>query len=219
MKMILLGPPGAGKGTHAKILSEKYKAPQLSTGEILRAHIRDNTELGKKAKEVIEKGGLVSDDLVNAMMFDEMKRSGLDRGFILDGYPRTIGQAEALDGFLKKEHTKMDVVLDFATTEGMIMERLSGRRVCAKCGGNYHIRNIKPKVEGVCDNCGSKLTTRKDDEPETIKNRLKMYDKETKPLIEYYKKQGTLQEIPGDYDIKELQEVITELFKKLKLTK
>ncbi len=218
MKMILLGPPGAGKGTHAKILSEKYKAPQLSTGEILRGHIRSNTELGKKAKEVIEKGGLVSDDLVNEMMFDEMKRSGLDRGFLLDGYPRTIGQAEALDGFLKKERTQVDVALNFATSEKMILDRLSGRRVCTKCGGNYHVRNIPPKKEGICDNCGEKLTQRKDDEPATIQNRLKMYDKETKPLIEYYSKKGLLQEIPGDYDVPELQAEIKALFEKLKLT-
>lgn len=218
MKMILLGPPGAGKGTHAKILSEKYNAPQLSTGEILRAHIRNHTELGKKAKDIIESGGLVSDDLVNAMMFDEMKKLGKG-GFILDGYPRTIGQAEALDGFLAKEKTPVDVALNFATSEKMIMERLSGRRVCTKCNGNYHIRNIRPKVEGICDNCGEKLTQRKDDQPETIKHRLEMYEKETRPLIDYYTKKGKLSEIPGDYDIKELQEVIDELFKKLKLTK
>ncbi len=217
MKMILLGPPGAGKGTHAVIISKKYGCPQLSTGEILRGHIRGNTELGKKAKEVIEKGGLVSDDLVNAMMFEEMKRSGLDRGFILDGYPRTIGQAEALDGFLKKENTKIDVVLNFATSEKMILERLSGRRVCTKCNGNYHIRNIRPKVEGICDNCGEKLTQRKDDEPATIQNRLKMYDKETKPLIDYYAKQGQLHEVPGDFDVPELQAEIKKLFEKLKL--
>jgi adenylate kinase len=217
--MILLGPPGAGKGTHGKILSEKYKAPQLSTGDILRAHIRNNTELGKKAKEVIEGGNLVSDDLINAMMFDEIKRSGLERGFILDGYPRTIGQAEALDSFLKNENTKMDVVLDFATSEPMIMRRLSGRRVCQKCGANYHLHNplLQPKQDGLCDKCGSKLSTRKDDEPETIKHRLETYDHETKPLIEYYKKKNILQELPGDEDVNELQEIITELFRKLKL--
>ena len=216
MRMILLGPPGAGKGTHAKILSEKYNAPQLSTGEILRAHIRNNSELGKKAKSIIESGGLVSDDLVNAMMFDEMKNFG-NSGFILDGYPRTIGQAEALDGFLLKEKTPADVVLNFATSEKMIMERLSGRRVCAKCGGNYHIRNIRPKVEGICDNCGEKLTQRKDDQPETIKHRLEMYEKETRPLIDYYAKTGRLSEVPGDYDIPELQAEIKKLFERLKI--
>lgn len=216
MKMILLGPPGAGKGTHAKILSEKYNAPQLSTGEILRAHIRNNSELGKKAKDIIESGGLVSDDLVNAMMFDEMKKLGKG-GFILDGYPRTIGQAEALDKFLEKEKTPIDVALNFATSEKMIMERLSGRRVCTKCGGNYHIRNIRPKVEGICDNCGEKLTQRKDDQPETIKHRLEMYEKETRPLIDFYAKKGQLSEVPGDYDIPELQAELKKLFERLKL--
>ena len=218
MKMILLGPPGAGKGTHAKVLSEKYKCPQLSPGEILRGHIRNSTELGKKAKDVIEKGGLVSDDLVNEMMFDEMKRSGLSRGFILDGYPRTIGQAEALDGFLKRERTQVDVVLNFGTSPKVIIDRLSGRRVCTKCGGNYHLRSIRPKKEGICDHCGEKLTQRKDDEPATIQHRLEMYDKETKPLIEYYAKKGQLQEVPGDYDVPELQAVLKTVFEKLKLT-
>ena len=216
MRMILLGPPGAGKGTHAKILSEKYTAPQLSTGEILRAHIRNNSELGKKAQGIIESGGLVSDDLVNAMMFDEMKKLGKS-GFILDGYPRTIGQAEALDGFLLKEKTPVDVVLNFATSEKMIMERLSGRRVCTKCGGNYHVRNIPPKKEGICDNCGEKLTQRKDDQPATIQHRLKMYEKETRPLIDYYAKKGQLSEVPGDYDIPELQVEIKKLFERLKI--
>ncbi len=219
MKLILLGPPGAGKGTHAKVLVQKYGAPDLSTGDILRQHIRTQTELGKKAKEVIEAGGLVSDDLVNEMMFDEMKRSGISRGFILDGYPRTIGQAQALDAFLKKEGTGVDVALNFATTEKKILERLGGRRVCTKCGGNYHLKNIPPKKEGICDKCGNALTQRKDDEPATIQNRLKMYDKETKPLIDYYSKQGKLQEIPGDMDIDPLQDVIKDLFIKLKLAK
>ena len=196
MKMILLGPPGAGKGTHAKILSERYKAPQLSTGEILRAHIRNNSELGKKAKDIIESGGLVSDDLVNAMMFDEMKNFGKG-GFILDGYPRTIGQAEALDEFLKREKTPIDVVLNFATSEKMIMERLSGRRVCTKCGGNYHVRNIPPKQEGICDRCGGKLVQRADDSEEVVRNRLRVFHAQTEPLKEHYSKMGNLVEIDG----------------------
>ncbi len=219
MKLILLGPPGAGKGTHAKIIKEKYQSPDLATGEILRQHIRDNTELGKRAKDIIEKGGLVSDDLVNEMMFDEMKRSGISKGFILDGYPRTIGQAEALDAFLKKEGTAVDMALNFATSEKVIIERLSGRRVCAKCGGNYHIRNIPPKKEGICDKCGEKLTLRKDDEPATIRRRLETYDKETKPLIDYYAKQGRLQEIDGDLDVPELQAELKKLFERTKLSK
>lgn len=218
MRLVLLGPPGAGKGTHAQVLSEKHKVPHLATGEILRQHIRNSTPLGQKAKDIIEGGGLVSDDLVNEMMFDTMRTSGISKGFILDGYPRTIGQAEALDKFLKNEKAPLDAAIDFATSEKIIIMRLSGRRVCAKCGGNYHVRNIPPKKEGICDKCGEKLTQRKDDQPETIQHRLKMYEKETRPLIDYYKKQGLLHEVPGDYEIPELQTELKKLFEGLKLT-
>lgn len=217
MKLILLGPPGAGKGTHAKVISEKYHIPQLSTGDILRQHIRDKSGLGLKAKDIIEQGSLVPDELINEMMFDEIKRAGVEKGFILDGYPRTIGQADALEGFLKREKTKVDVVLNFATSHKIVIDRLSGRRVCAKCGAGYHVRNIPSKQEGICDKCGEKLTQRKDDQPDTIKHRLEMYDKETKPLIEYYSKKGQLREIPGDYDVPELQAVLKSLFEELKI--
>jgi adenylate kinase len=216
MNLVLLGPPGAGKGTHAKILSEKLKAPHLAAGDILRQHIREKTELGVKAKDIIERGELVSDDLVNAMMEEEIGRAGFSKGFILDGYPRTIGQADALERFLKKNQKKLDAAINFGTSEKMIISRLSGRRVCTKCGGNYHVRNIPPKKEGICDNCGEKLTQRKDDEPATILHRLEMYEKETKPLIEYYQKKGLLQEVPGDYDVPELQQVLALLFDELK---
>ncbi len=219
MKLILLGPPGAGKGTHAKILAEKYKAAHLATGEILRRHIREKTELGLKAQDIIERGELVGDDLVNAMMFDVIRRSGITNGFILDGFPRTKGQAEALDEFLKRERTQVDVALNFATTEKVIIDRLSGRRVCSKCGANYHLRNIPSKKEGVCDTCGEALIQRKDDKPETIKHRLEMYDKETKPLIDYYRAKGLLQEVPGDFDVPELQGKLKLLFEELQLVK
>ncbi len=218
MRLVLLGPPGAGKGTHARILSEKYHVPQLAAGDILRQHIKNQTSLGKKAKDIIESGGLVSDDLVNEMMLDEMKRSGISKGFILDGYPRTIGQADALNAFCRKEKVPIDVALDFATSQKVVINRLSGRRVCPKCGANYHVRNIPPKKEGICDHCGEKLTQRKDDQPETIKHRLEMYQKETRPLIDYYQKKGLLQEIPGDYEVPELQAEIKALFERLKLT-
>ena len=219
MKLVLLGPPGAGKGTHAKILSEKLKAPHLAAGDILRKHIREKTELGVKAKDIIERGELVSDDLVNTMMEGEISRAGFSKGFILDGYPRTIGQADALWRFLKANGQKLDAALNFATSEKMIIDRLSGRRVCTKCGGNYHLRNIPPQKEGICDTCGEKLTQRKDDEPATILHRLEMYEKETKPLIEYYAKKGLLREVPGDYDVPELQRELTLLFDELKSAK
>lgn len=218
MRLVLLGPPGAGKGTHARILSEKHRVPHLATGEILRQHIRRETPLGKKAKDIIEAGGLVSDDLVNEMMLEEMRHSGISKGFILDGYPRTLGQAEALDRFAKSEKAPIDAALDFATSEKVLINRLSGRRVCAKCGANYHIYNIPPKKEGICDQCGEKLTLRKDDHPDTIKHRLEMYEKETRPLIDYYARKGILQEVPGDYEVPELQVELQALFGRLKLT-
>lgn len=217
MRLVLLGPPGAGKGTHAKILSEKFQVPHLATGEILRQHIRKQTPLGLKAKDIIEKGGLVSDDLVNEMMFDEIRRSGIGKGFILDGYPRTIGQADALGDFMRQENASLDAAIDFATSEKVIIERLSGRRICAKCGANYHARNIPPKKEGICDKCGEPLTQRKDDRPETIQHRLEMYEKETRPLIDYYKKKGFYYEVPGDYEVPELQQELASLFERLKL--
>ena len=218
MKVVLLGPPGAGKGTHAVILAKKYQAAvHLATGEILRQKIRNKTPLGDRAKDIIEKGGLVPDDLVNEMMFEELRSAKDSQGFILDGYPRTIGQAEGLDGFLKEQRSQLDAVLNFATSEKVIIDRLSGRRICQKCGANYHIRNIPPKREGVCDRCGETLTQRKDDQPATIQHRLEMYDKETKPLIDYYTKQGLLHPVTGDLDIPELQEELKGLFDKLRL--
>ena len=217
MKLVLLGPPGAGKGTHAKVLSEKYGLAHLATGDILRRHIREKTSLGQKAKDIIESGNLVPDDLVNQIMFVEIGKVGRDRGFILDGYPRTIGQAEALDKYLKENHLQLNTVLDFETSKKIIIDRLSGRRVCTSCGYNFHIRNIPPKKEGICDHCGQKLSQRKDDQPETIAHRLQMYEKETSPLIQYYKKKKILQSVPGDFDVPELQEKMKSLFEELKL--
>ncbi len=216
MKIILLGPPGAGKGTHAKVLSETWKVPHLATGDILRGHIKSGTDLGKKAKDVIEKGGLVSDDLVNAMMFEEISRLP-KKEFILDGFPRTIGQAEALDVFLKKNHLRLDAVLDFETDENILIDRLSGRRGCPKCGANYHIRNIPPKKPGVCDKCGAALTQRKDDNPETIRNRFATYQKETSPLIQYYTNANLLVSVDANLDVPSLQKRFRTIFEELKL--
>ncbi|MBN1688887.1 MAG: adenylate kinase [Candidatus Omnitrophica bacterium] len=217
MKLVFLGPPGVGKGTHAKILSESMKVPHLATGDILRQHIREKTKLGMQAKDIIEKGGLVPDELVNAMMFETIRTSGVEKGFILDGYPRTLGQAEAFDKFLLKEKTKLDGVINFIASEDVIVDRLSGRRVCVDCGGNYHIRNIPPKKEGICDLCGKPLTQRKDDQPETIKHRLVTYEKETKPLVVYYSKKGWLYNIAGEEGVTEVQKSIKELFDKIKI--
>ncbi len=217
MRIVLLGPPGAGKGTHAKVMKEKYSLTQLATGDILRRHMKEGTGLGVQARSTIEKGALVSDTLVNEMMFAEISALPKDKGFILDGYPRTFGQAEALEKFLEKENIPLDLVLNFETSEKVILERLSGRRVNPTTGRVYHIRNMPPKVEGICDDTGEKLIQRKDDAPETIRNRLNVYQNETAPLINFYQKRDLLQNIPGDYDVPELQPIITKLFEKLSL--
>lgn len=217
MRMVLLGPPGAGKGTHAKVLKEKYSLGHLATGDILRRNIKQGTGLGVKARATIEKGALVSDDLVNEMMFAEILALSKDKGFILDGYPRTLGQAEALENFLAKENIPLDLVLNFETSEKVIIDRLSGRRVNPSTGRVYHIRNMPPKKEGICDETGEPLIQRKDDAPETVRHRLKVYEEETSPLIDFYQKRGLLQNIPGDFDVPELQPIITKLFEKLSL--
>ena len=219
MNLVLIGPPGAGKGTHATLLSEKFSLVPLAAGDILRRHIRDQTDLGKKAKSVIEKGELVSDDLVNSIMFHEID-AVQKKGVLLDGYPRTMGQAEALDQYLSRTHAKLDAVLNFETSEEMIVGRLSGRRICAKCGANYHLRNplLQPKKAGFCDKCGEALTQRKDDQPETIRHRLDTYKKETEPLLGYYRSKGVLHDLHGDWDVREFQEEMRVLFEKLNLT-
>ena len=217
MKMVLLGPPGAGKGTHAKVLKDKYKLAHLATGDILRRNMKEGTGLGVQAKATIEKGALVLDHLINEMMFSEISAIPAGKGFILDGYPRTLGQAEALEKFLEKARTPLDLVLNFETSEKVIIDRLSGRRVNPTTGRVYHIRNMPPKKEGICDDTGEALIQRKDDAPETVRHRLNVYNDETSPLIDFYKKRGLLQNIPGDYDVPELQPIITKLFEKLSL--
>lgn len=214
MRLIFLGPPGAGKGTHARILSGKNKIPQLAAGDLLRKHIREGSELGKRAKAIIEKGELVPDELVNELMIGQLENPEAAKGFILDGYPRTLGQAKALDGFLSKEKKPLHSALYFKTSEKVIVDRLSGRRVCPKCGANFHIRNIPPRAAGKCDECRSDLIQRQDDRPETIKHRLEVYEKETAPLLDHYKKQGLLDEVPGDYEVPELQEVLETVFER-----
>lgn len=205
MRLILLGPPGAGKGTHARILAETLKVPHWATGDILRRHIREGTGLGKRAKEILAKGELVPDVLVNELMIDQMSEPEGKQGFILDGYPRTVGQADALENFLKGQNEKLDIALYFKTSTEVVVDRLSGRRSCPRCGANYHVRNIPPRVEGVCDQCQSKLVERADDRPETVRHRLEVYEKETSPLLDYYRKRGLLKEVPGDLDVAELQ--------------
>lgn len=197
MKIIMLGAPGAGKGTHAKKISEKYGIPHISTGDIFRANIKEGTELGKKAKEYMDQGLLVPDELTCDLVMDRIQQEDCKNGFVLDGFPRTIPQAEALDAALTKIGQKMDFAIDVDVPDENIINRMSGRRACLNCGATYHIVSIPPKKEGVCDTCGNELVLREDDKPETVKKRLDVYHAQTQPLIEYYTKQGILKSVDG----------------------
>ena len=206
LRTVLLGPPGAGKGTHAKILSEDYKIPHISTGDLLRFEIQEGSALGKRAKSFIDNGKLVPDELVVEMVKQRFQNSDVERGFILDGFPRTVEQAKALDEILEERKFPLNLVLQFNTSERVIVDRLSGRRACTNCGANYHIRNIPPRREGICDTCGHALIQRKDDEPETVRKRFKVYETQTAPLIQFYQKRGLLRVINGDLEIEPLRE-------------
>ena len=187
MKIIMLGAPGAGKGTHAKKITEKYGIPAISTGDIFRENIKNGTELGKKAKEYMDAGNLVPDELVCDLVVDRLKQDDCKEGYILDGFPRTIPQAEALTAALAKDNDAIDYALEIFLEDQAIIDRMSGRRVCKSCGATFHVVNIPPKKEGICDECEGELITRDDDVPETVKKRLNVYHEQTAPLIDYYK--------------------------------
>jgi adenylate kinase len=199
MNLILLGGPGAGKGTQAKLLIEKYKIPQISTGDILRAAVKEGTAMGKKAKEYMDAGKLVPDEVVIGIIEDRLKQADAQKGFILDGFPRTVPQAQALDATLKKMGSKIDHVISIEVDEEELVTRLTGRRTCknAACGQMYHVKFTPAKKEGVCDKCGSELYQRDDDNETTVRSRLATYNQATKPLIDYYAKQGILKTIKG----------------------
>ena len=197
MKIIMLGAPGAGNGTHAKKITEKFGIPAISTGDIFRENIKNGTELGKKAKEYMDAGNLVPDELVCDLVVDRLKQDDCKNGYILDGFPRTIPQAEALTAALAKDDDAIDYALEIFIEDQAIIDRMSGRRVCKSCGATYHVVNIPPKTEGVCDECDGELIVRDDDAPETVKKRLDVYHEQTAPLIDYYKKQGILKVIDG----------------------
>ena len=201
MNLILLGPPGAGKGTQAERLYERYKLPQLSTGNMLRAERDAGTELGKAADKVMAAGQLVSDEIVVGIIAKRIEAPDCKAGFVLDGFPRTINQAIALDEMLAKKGSKIDGVIEFAVDEAVLVERISGRFACAKCGAGYHDKFKPTKKAGVCDLCGStEFTRRKDDNAETVKARLKAYREQTAPLLPYYEKQGLLHRVDGMAD-------------------
>lgn len=210
MKIIMLGAPGAGKGTQAKKIAEVCKVPHISTGDIFRANIKNGTELGAKAKEYMDKGLLVPDELTCDLVVDRIQQSDCANGYILDGFPRTIPQAEALTNALKAIDQKMDYAINVEVPDENIIGRMSGRRACVGCGATYHVVYNPTKVEGVCDACGEKLILRDDDKPETVKNRLDVYHDQTQPLIDYYKNQGILVEVDGT---KNMDDVFADILK------
>ena len=214
MNIVLLGPPGAGKGTQAKVLSKEFGLLHISTGDMLRNAAKRGDGIGKKAAGYIERGELVPDEIVVSLVVSRISQKDAEKGFMLDGFPRNTKQADILSLALEQKNKKLDLVLYFSTSEKVSVERLSGRRVCRKCGSNYHVKNMPPKKEGVCDACGGELYQRPDDKEETVKNRLKVYDKETKSLIDYYRSQGLLREINGDMEVGDLFGVIKAIFVK-----
>ena len=203
-RMVFLGPPGAGKGTQASLLKSKYGIAHISTGDILREAVKKGTELGKKAKEYMDRGLLVPDEIIIGIIEEGLAEPDAQKGFILDGFPRTIPQAEALDRLLEKKRISLNVVFLFNANKETILERLTGRRVCKKCGALYHIRYSPPKIEGVCDKCGGELYQRDDDKEETILRRLDVYRNQTEPLIDHYRKKGILIELDANKDSKEV---------------
>ena len=214
MKIIMLGAPGAGKGTQAKKIAAQYSIPHISTGDIFRANIKNNTELGQKAKTYMDKGELVPDSLVVDLIMDRFKEADCANGYVLDGFPRTIPQAEALDNALKANGEKVDFAINVEVPDENIINRMSGRRACVGCGATYHIKYNPTKVEGVCDACGEKLILRDDDKPETVKNRLAVYHEQTQPLIDYYNKAGVLAEVDGTKDMEDVFKDIVNILGK-----
>ncbi len=211
MKIIMLGAPGAGKGTQAKMLADKYAIPHISTGDIFRANIKNGTELGNKAKTYMDQGLLVPDELVVDLVVDRVKQDDCQKGYILDGFPRTIPQAESLDKALTEIGEKMDYAINVEVPDENIVNRMSGRRACVGCGATYHLVHIPTKVEGICDKCGSELILREDDKPETVLKRLNVYHEQTQPLIDYYTNSGILVEVDGTKDMSEVFNAIVDI--------
>ena len=211
MKIIMLGAPGAGKGTQAKQIAGKYNIPHISTGDIFRANIKNGTDLGKKAKEYMDQGLLVPDELTCDLVMDRISHDDCKNGFVLDGFPRTIPQAEALDEALKKIGESMDFAINVDVPDSHIVKRMSGRRACLGCGATYHVVAIPPKKEGICDICGAELVLRDDDKPETVQKRLDVYHEQTQPLIEYYDKQGILKTVDGTMQMEDVFAAIAKI--------
>lgn len=212
MRLILLGPPGAGKGTQASSIVKKYQIPHISTGDIFRKNIKEGTELGKKAKEYMDKGLLVPDDLVVAIVKDRLTEEDCKEGFLLDGFPRTVAQADALDIELRELSYSLDDVINIDVSKEELIERAVGRRVCKDCGATFHIKFNSPKIEGICDVCSGELQQRKDDTVETVTKRIEVYLEQTQPLINYYENKGILINIDGKQEIdKVFSDIVSEI--------
>ena len=211
MKIIMLGAPGAGKGTQAKQIADKYSIPHISTGDIFRANIKNGTELGKKAKQYMDQGALVPDELTCDLVMDRIQQDDCKKGYILDGFPRTIPQAESLDAALSRLGEAVDYAINVEVPDENIVKRMGGRRACVGCGATYHLVYAAPKKEGICDNCGAELILRDDDKPETVKNRLSVYHKQTQPLIDFYNGKGVLRTVDGTVDMKDVFNAIVAI--------
>jgi len=214
MRLVLLGPPGAGKGTQAAELSKKFGWRHISTGNMLREAVKNKTTLGAEAKKYMDSGELVPDNVVTKIVVERINAMQPDQGFILDGYPRTEAQARWLEDALRELHKPIDKVIYFETSPEVSITRLSGRRVCRKCGANYHIKNIPAKKAGVCDKCGAELFQRDDDKEETVRNRLRVYEEQTQKLLFYYKGKGMLEAVSGDLDVDTLFNELSALFRR-----
>lgn len=211
MKVVMLGAPGAGKGTQAKKIAAKYNIPHISTGDIFRANIKNGTELGKKAKTYMDQGLLVPDELVVDLVVDRVNQEDCADGYVLDGFPRTIPQAEALTKALASQGQKLDYAIDVDVPDENIVHRMSGRRACVGCGATYHLEYAPTKKEGICDVCGGELILRDDDKPETVEKRLGVYHEQTQPLIDYYTNAGILKRVDGTVDIEEVFQAVVQI--------
>lgn len=211
MKIIMLGAPGAGKGTQAKKIAAKYGIPHISTGDIFRANIKGGTELGMKAKTFMDQGMLVPDEITIGMLMDRIHEADCAKGYVLDGFPRTIPQAESLTEALKGMNESIDYAVNVDVPDENIVNRMGGRRACVACGATYHVQFNAPKTEGICDTCGEKLVLRDDDKPETVQKRLNVYHEQTQPLIDYYEKAGVLKEVDGTKNMEEVFNDIVDI--------
>ncbi len=211
MKIIMLGAPGAGKGTQAKMIADKYSVPHISTGDIFRANIKNGTQLGIEAKKYMDQGMLVPDELTVKILLDRVSKDDCSKGYVLDGFPRTIPQAEVLENALNEIHDQIDYAIDVDVPDENIINRMSGRRACLSCGATYHVVHVPPKAEGICDRCGNELILRDDDKAETVKKRLVVYHEQTQPLIDFYTKREILRTVNGTVDMNVVFEEIVKI--------